>query len=167
IDLGGDLFVIGLIQAANAIAQVVFMMGLTDRFEYGQLIVLGLGASAVTFVWISMATTIWDIFPSQVLLGFAWACLYVGSLKYVTERNEERSTASGLLQSSLSISGVFGPVYAAILFAFWASYIPIILFAALMSGVALVLFYYTNRKVESQNGQTIESRIELDTNPEP
>jgi DHA1 family quinolone resistance protein-like MFS transporter len=124
------------------------MRGLTDRFECGQLISVGLGASAVTFFWIATATTIWDLFPSQVLLGFAWACLYVGSLKYVTERNEERSTASGLLQSSLSISGVFGPIYAAILFLFWASYIPIILFAALMSILGLFIFHFSNRNVE-------------------
>lgn len=157
-DLGGDLFVIGLIQATNAVAQVVFMVGLTDRFNCNQLIVVGLGASAATFVWISFATTVWDLFPSQVLLGFAWACLYVGALKYVTERNEERSTASGLLQSSLSISGVIGPIYAGLLFAVWASYIPIILFAALMSVVALVIFFFSNRGTECsiEESQSIE-----------
>ncbi|MDF1538288.1 MAG: MFS transporter [Candidatus Thorarchaeota archaeon] len=148
LDLGGDLFIIGLIQATNAIAQVIFMIGLTDRFDCSKLITVGLGASAATFAWISMATTVWDLFPSQVLLGFAWACLYVGSLKYVTERNVERSTASGLLQSSLSIAGVVGPIYAGILFALWASYIPIILFAALMSVVALIIFYFSNRGTE-------------------
>jgi len=148
-DLGGDLFVIGLIQATNSISQVIFMVGFTDRFECGKLISVGLGASAVTFVWMSFANTIWDIFPPQILLGFAWACLYVGALKYVTEKNEERSTASGLLQSALSISGVIGPIYAAILFALWASYIPIILFAAVMSVVALCIFYFSNRSSES------------------
>ncbi len=154
LDLGADLFIVGLIQATNSIAQVIFMIGLTDRFDCSKLITVGLGASTATFVWISMATTIWDLFPSQVLLGFAWACLYVGSLKYVTERNVERSTASGLLQSSLSIAGVVGPIYAAVLFALWASYIPIILFAALMSVVALIIFYFSNRGTECRLEQS-------------
>lgn len=169
LDLGGDLFIIGLIMATNSISQVIFMMGLTDRFDCSKLITVGLGASAVTFVWISMATSIWDIFMPQVLLGFAWSCLYVGSLKYVTERNEERSTASGLLQSSLAIAGVAGPIYAAILFAFWASYIPIILFASLMSLVALVIFYFSNRGIECsiEEAQPIAISSEAtSTNPE-
>ena len=167
LDLGADLLMIGFVQATNSIAQVIFMVGLTDRFECGQLISVGLISSAVTFIWISFVTTIWEIFPTQVLLGFAWACLYVGALKYVTERNEERSTASGLLQSTLSIAGVFGPIYAAILFSLWAGYTPIILFAALMSGVAFVLFYFTNRNVECTLEPSSGITIESDTNPEP
>ncbi|MFW9976339.1 MAG: hypothetical protein ACFFDQ_13790, partial [Candidatus Thorarchaeota archaeon] len=54
----------------------------------------------------------------------------------------------GLLQSTLSISGVLGPIIAAILFVIWASYIPIILFAALMSGIAFIVFLVSNRGVQ-------------------
>lgn len=142
------LIVIGLVQATNSISQVIFMLGLTDRFQCNTLILVGLISSAATFLWIALARTILEIFPTQVLLGFAWACLYVGALKYVTERNVERSTASGLLQSTLSISGVLGPIIAAILFVIWASYIPIILFAALMSGVAFAVFLVSNRGIQ-------------------
>ncbi|MHA1905897.1 MAG: MFS transporter [Candidatus Thorarchaeota archaeon] len=166
-DLGADLLMIGIVQAVNSIAQVIFMVTLTDRFEYGTLIPIGLVSSAVTFAGIALVTTIWEILPTQVLLGFSWACLYVGALKYVTERNEERSTASGLLTSTLSIAGVFGPVYAAILFSLWAGYLPIILFAALMSGFAFFLFYFTNRRVESSNKQHSEIATESDAYPEP
>ena len=146
--LGGDLVTIGLIQATNSLSQVIFMIAITDRFDYTKLVSVGLIASSATFVWIGLAQTVWDIFPAQILLGFAWACLYVGALKYVTERNTERATASGLLQSMLSISGVLGPIYAAFLFSFGGNYYTIIGFAAIMAFVSFVIFLFTNRTIE-------------------
>ncbi|MHA1576286.1 MAG: MFS transporter [Candidatus Thorarchaeota archaeon] len=140
VDIGGDLFSIGVIQALNAIAQVVFMISITDRIDCRKLISIGLLASAVTFVWFSLVTTIIEIMPAQILLGLSWACLYVGSLKFVTEKNEDRATASGLLTSVLAISGIIGPIYATILWALWGSYIPIMLFAAIMSVIAFIVF---------------------------
>jgi MFS family permease len=139
-DLGGDNFTIGIVQALNSSFQVIFMIALTDRFHYKPLVLLGLIGSATTFGMIILARNIIDILPSQVVLGFAWACLYVGSLKYVTERNEEKSTASGLLQSILAISGIIGPVIAAILYAVWPSYFPILLNALVMAVVSFVIF---------------------------
>lgn len=138
---GADTFMIGIVQATNAISQVIFMATITDRIDCRRLGFLGFATSAVTFVWFTLAADIFQLILTQILLGFAWATMYVGALKYVTEKNEERSTASGLLQSMLSISGVFGPIYAAVLFTIWPMYEPIMLFAALMSILALVLFY--------------------------
>ncbi len=144
-DLGGDLFTIGLVQAANSLSQVVFMAGMTDKYDCRKLVLVGLLATSATFTWIAFVTEIWQIFPSQVLLGFAWACLYVGALKYVTERNEDRSTAAGLLQSILSISGVIGPIIATILWVIWPTYLPIIVYAAVMSMVSFVIFYFNGK----------------------
>ncbi len=147
-DLGADLFTIGIIQAANSLSQVFFMVLLTDRVECVRLITIGLLGSAITFVWFTLATTVIEILPSQILLGFSWACLYVGALKYVTEKNVERSTASGLLSSMLSISAVFGPIYASVLYYLWPGYTAIMLFAALMSTLALLLFLGASRGAE-------------------
>ncbi|TFH03721.1 MAG: MFS transporter, partial [Candidatus Thorarchaeota archaeon] len=112
-DLGGTTFTIAIVQATNAISQVVFMVTITDRIESKKLVTIGLIASAITFAWFPFAQNILEILPSQVLLGFSWACLYVGALKFVTENNEDRSTASGLLTSMLALSGVIGPIIAA------------------------------------------------------
>ncbi len=165
-NLGGDLVAIGLIQATNSLAQVVFMLAITDRFEYTKLFATGLIASSATFVWIGVAQTIWEIFPAQILLGFSWACLYVGALKYVTERNAERATASGLLQSMLSISGVIGPIYAAVLFTIGGDYYTIIFFAAIMAIVSFVIFYFSNRSLEfhlEEGRPSIEVIVERDS----
>lgn len=157
--LPGDLLImIGIVQATNSISQVVFMVGITDRFNDVRLIQMGLISSAVTFFWFSFATNILDIIPAQILLGFSWACLYVGSLKFLTDRNEERSTASGLLTSIMSISGVLGPIYAGILITIWPNqYIPIILFAALMSAIGFLFFRHTCKETRLIPKLTVES----------
>jgi DHA1 family multidrug resistance protein-like MFS transporter len=145
-DLGGTPFTIAIVTATNAIAQVVFMVTITDRFESKILVSIGLIASAVTFTWFPFAQSIIEILPAQILLGFSWACLYVGALKFVTENNEDRSTASGLLTSMLSLSGVIGPIIAAVIYSIIPDYWPIMLFAAIISFVSFVIFWYNTHK---------------------
>jgi len=158
-DIGGDPFMIAVVQATNAIAQVVFMVSITDRLESRKLVAIGLVTSAITFTWFPFATNIIEILPSQILLGLAWATMYVGALKFVTENNEERSTASGLLQSILSLSGVIGPVLAAVIFTIWPGYAPIMFFATAMSLLSYGLFWLYNRnhRIELVDGPVIET----------
>ena len=144
-DLGGDPFSIAVVQATNAVAQVLFMVTITDRFDSKRLVSMGLITSAITFFWFPFAHNIIEILPTQILLGFAWAMLYVGALKYVTENNKERSTASGLLTSMLALSGVVGPVIAAVIYSIWPGYTPIMIFAGIMSIIAYGLFWLSNR----------------------
>jgi len=113
-------------------------------------------SSAITFFWFTLATNILEIIPTQFLLGFSWACLYVGSLKYVTERNEDRSTASGLLSSILSLSMVLGPIMAAVIYSIWPAYIPIMYNAVLFSLIGYVIFVVASRR-EVANERTTEN----------
>ena len=145
-DLGGDPFIIGIVQMSNAIPQVIVMIAITDRFDCRFLISIGMISSAITFFWFTLATNILEIIPTQFLLGFSWACLYVGSLKYVTERNEDRSTASGLLSSILSLSMVLGPIMAAVIYSIWPAYIPIMYNAVLFSLIGYVIFVVASRR---------------------
>jgi MFS family permease len=145
-DLGGDDFAIGIVQALNSTFQVIFMIALTDRLGHRLLVLLGLLSSAATFGMLMLATNIMDVLPSQIVLGFAWSCLYVGSLKCVTETNDEKSTASGLLQSVIAVSGVIGPMIAAILYAIWPSYFPILFNAFVMSIISFIIFGLTGPK---------------------
>lgn len=155
LDLGGDLFTIGLVQATNSIAQVVFMIGITDRMEKRHLLPLGLLSTGVTFAWFALVTNIYQIFPAQVLLGFSWACLYVGALKYVTEENEERATASGILTSVMSMAQIIGPAIAAVLYAIWPGYTAILLFGVGMSVIASLVFMVANRRRNLRPGRQL------------
>ncbi|MHA2003297.1 MAG: MFS transporter [Candidatus Thorarchaeota archaeon] len=145
-DLGGDPFSIGIVQVSNAIPQVIVMIAITDRFDCRFLISVGMISSAITFYWFTLATSILEVIPTQFLLGFSWACLYVGALKYVTERNADRSTASGLLTSVLSLSMVLGPIMAAVIYSIWPAYIPIMYNAVVFSLVGYAIFLVASRR---------------------
>jgi len=162
IDLGGDPFMIGIIQMSNAIPQVIVMVAITDRFDCRLLISVGMISSALTFLWFTLATSILEIIPTQLLLGFSWACLYVGALKYVTERNEDRSTASGLLSSVLSLSMVIGPIIAAAIYSIWPGYIPIMYNAVLFSVIGYAIFAVASRRDAAKD---LAMEKSLDPNP--
>ncbi len=159
---GADLFMIGIIQATNALAQVVFMLWLTDRFDSRKLISIGLITSAMAFASFTLITNIFEALPTQILLGLAWACLYVGALKYVTERNVEKSTATGLLQSVMSISGVIGPLIAFLLISIWPGYLAIMINAALMSIVAFLMFTFSSRRAAARENNSVRSDLQTE-----
>lgn len=73
----------------------------------------------------------------QILLGFSWATLYVGSLKFIIETNEETGTAAGLFNSVMSFASIVGPVLGGILAA--TSYSTPMIAAAILSAAALGL----------------------------
>jgi MFS family permease len=158
VSIGGDNFTIAVVQATNALAQVFFMATIVDRIDSKKLVSIGLITSAVTFFWFPFARNIIEILPTQILLGFTWATLYVGALKYVTENNKERSTASGLLTSFMSLSGVAGPIIAALIYTIWPGYAPIMIYAGVMSLIAFGLFSLNNRR----NGPELIDVLEIE-----
>lgn len=138
--LGAPPIWIGIIYSVNAFGQVFFMLFL-DRPDPSLLVAVGLGSSALTFFTFTLAGSYWQIIPSQVILAFAWACMYVGCLRYVMDRNKEKATVSGILSSTMSISGITGPVLGGIA-ATALGFKGTIWIATAMSVVALLIFLY-------------------------
>jgi MFS family permease len=106
-DLGASMLFIGMIYGVNATGQFIFMRFI-DRFKTNHLVMVGFVLSILTFPSYTLATRPEEIIPMQVSIAAAWSCLYVGSIKYLMERNDEKGTVTGLLQSSLSISAILG-----------------------------------------------------------
>jgi len=79
---------------------------------------MGLFAAMLTFILFAMARNFWEIMPAQLLLAFSWACLYVGSLRQLTDNNEEKATAVGILNSTMSLSMIFGAIIGSIVLLF-------------------------------------------------
>ncbi len=132
---------IGALYAVNPATQFVVMQSI-DRFRSEVLVVVGILAALMTFVTFLLATDFWTMLPPHILLGSSWACLYVGSLKYVMERNVEQATSTGMLQSAISISATVGPfVGGALAGAF--GLVSTIYAAAVMAALALVMFLAT------------------------
>jgi DHA1 family quinolone resistance protein-like MFS transporter len=142
--IDADMGWIGVIYAVNAFGQF-FVMSFLDRYDPALLVAVGLASSAATFYAFLMVGSFWEIIPAQLLLAAAWGCLYVGSLRYVMDRNKEKATASGVLSSTMSISGIIGPVMggvAATVFDFKGT----IFIAMGMSVLALAIFVFELRR---------------------
>jgi len=118
ISIGANLFWVAAIEAVNSFTQFVVMYAVTDRFKEKTLLKLGLLFSAVTFFSFTLAKNFWQILPTQVLLGISWSLMYVGALRYLTGRNEEKATVTGILDSILSLSAIIGPILATIILSF-------------------------------------------------
>jgi len=105
---------IGIAYALNPVVQFVVMRQL-DRFRSTTLVAIGLIGSALTFLSFTVAQNFPQMLLTQVLLGFSWATLYVGSLQFIVDRNPETATAGGILGSVLSISSILGPIIGGVL----------------------------------------------------
>ncbi len=107
--LGATKFHIGMIYALNPLAQFIFMVTL-DRQKSVSLMKMGIFASAAAFLGFALASNLWVILAFQVVLGYSWANLFMGSVKYLLENNTEQATANGILNSMIGLSGIIGPL---------------------------------------------------------
>jgi MFS family permease len=143
-----DPFWIGLVYAVNSGTQFVIMQ-LIDRYEGKSLLAAGLGISALTFYLFTISTSEWQIFIDQIFLGASWACTYVGALKCILARNAERSTSSGLLDSTLSLSMIVGSIVGGVVAGLFG-YTATMYIAMAMSISSLALFgFMVNREAEA------------------
>lgn len=104
-----DKFWIGVTYAINFASQFA-IMPFMDRFKAKTLIYEGLVLSAVTFLIFTFAQDYLQLLPMQVLLGFSWSLIFVGSSLYLMQCNTEKATCSGILNSVISLSMVIGSI---------------------------------------------------------
>jgi predicted MFS family arabinose efflux permease len=142
--LGAGPLEIGVLYFLNTGSQFVFM-GFLDRYRPGPLVVGGLLASSAVFMLFYAAPVWWLLVPVQLLLALSWALLYVGALAWVMERNVERATSTGLLQSTTSLANVLGPALGGAV-AHAAGYDATMVLAAFLSLAAVPVFLASARR---------------------
>ncbi len=142
-----DLLQIGMINAFNPFVQFAVMQRI-DRYSSRLLVVAGLLGSFATFVLFLFAREFWGMLATQIVLGFSWATLYVGSLKFITEENVETATAGGWFNSVTSLSSIVGPAIGGFVAA--VSYDLTFEVAAVMSLVALAVYWLALRAPSSR-----------------
>lgn len=155
-DLGASPLFIGFVYGINAIGQYVFMRFI-DRFQTNHLVIAGFIFSIITFPSYTLATRPEEIIPMQVSIAAAWSCLYVGSIKYLMERNEERGTSSGLLQSFLSISAIIGALVGGIT-VFAIGYHGSMFIATCLAIIGFLIFLLGNRALTRREKGVIVSQ---------
>jgi len=151
--LGADPLFIGAIYAVNALGQFVFMQ-FCDRYRSVPLILVGFIMSIITFPTYTLATIFWQILPAQIMIALAWSTLYVGSVKYVMERNDEKGTAAGLLQSALSISAILGALLGGVAAEVYG-YHGCMYLATVIALAGLVIFIISDRWASKQFGKNL------------
>ncbi len=148
-ELGADSMWVGIVYGVNAFGQF-FVMRRLDPFNSSTLVKIGFIVSAVTFLGFSLTQTIVEIIPLQILLAIAWSALYVGSLKYVTERNPEKATATGWLQGMISLAGIIGPAIGGVL---WIVAGPrwTMIIAMILSIAGLIIFLMSKSRTQKDS----------------
>ena len=144
--LGADLFWIGIMSAVNSLAQDFMMFTVTDKVKPRLLIIGGMILSASALFFYSIVPNFWYILPIQLVLGSAWAFLYVGSLRYLTEKNTEKATVAAILDSTKSLASIISPLLAIIIISF-GDYRTTALLGSVLGLSALVIFNFMENRI--------------------
>lgn len=118
-NLGADNSLIGLIIAFNFAVQIVLMpsMGwLSDRIGRKQILSLGMFATFLATVLLSIVTNPLEVLGIELAVAFSWACLLVASNAFVADISppEKLGSMMGLVFTSMNLGGVIGPIVAGI-----------------------------------------------------
>lgn len=120
--LGADKFWIAIIFSINPLLQL-FTMEWAGRFsvKHGEanIIRVGLLFAVLAFASLFFIQSFFYIAIVMVLISIAWGFLWVGSLIYLTEKNPEKSTSTGILGSFSSLALVIGPVLGGLITQLW------------------------------------------------
>ncbi|MGB9613140.1 MAG: MFS transporter [Candidatus Margulisiibacteriota bacterium] len=138
LSLGGSHFWIGIAYFVNAFSQFVIMQYI-ERFRNLYLFNIGLLCSVITFMAYALLPSFWYVFPVQVLLAFSFSTLQVGAHQQVLQRNTQKGSVVGILNSIVNFTAVIGPFLAGILLHFFG-FEGVMWFAVMISLVSLISF---------------------------
>ena len=145
LELGADLFWVGIIQAINSIVQFFVMYIVTEKFKSIKLVRYGILLSIIAFFSFTLARNFWEIIPTQFLLGISWGFLYVGVLRNLTDKNVEKATVSGILDSVINFATVIGPFLATLVISF-GDYRTTMYVASFLSLASFLIFNFSGKK---------------------
>jgi DHA1 family tetracycline resistance protein-like MFS transporter len=155
---------VGLLGTANALAQVIgapLIGRLSDRFGRRPMILLGALATAVGFVMLGFARSLWLMFASRVVDGLLGGNVSLAQA-YITDVTDEKSRAKslGIIGAAFGIGFVIGPAAGGFL-SRWGVAVPA--FAA--AGLAFVNFVWVLAALPES--LTPERRAALAVSPRP
>ncbi len=145
--IGASNYWKGMLNVFNFGTQFLVMFFVIDKISGKKSVGFGLLLSAVSFFYYASCKSYLWVIPGMILTGIAWSFLYAGSLKEVTERNRERATASGLVQSSISLGNILGPLVASIVVSLTKDYRVTMYFAASVTLVAYLYYLFARKGI--------------------
>ncbi len=113
-ELGISKFWIGAIYFANSFLQFL-LMPRVERFNPYILLNLGAIFSGLTFLFYSLASEVYQFLAIQLLIALGWSSMYVGALRIALEKNPEKSSVVGFLNSTIYLSTILGSLIGGII----------------------------------------------------
>jgi len=144
--IGANNYWKGALNMFNFATQFLIMYFIMDKISGKKAVGWGLILSTIIFFYFTIVPNYLWIIPGMIVTGFAWSFLYTGALKEVTETNSERATASGLIQSSMSLGNIFGPLIAGAIVMLTGTYKDSMYFASLITFIAYIYYFIQNKK---------------------
>jgi DHA1 family multidrug resistance protein-like MFS transporter len=146
IELGANTFWIGMIYAINPALQFLIMRRL-EGLRNEKLVVWGYLLSALAFITYILAPAFLYIIPGMLLVGCSWSFLYVGSTQLVVERNPDKATAAGLINSMIGAAGITGALLGGMLLQVYG-FKATLLAGTVLSLLSLVIFRVFDRPTD-------------------
>jgi MFS family permease len=148
--IGADELALALVQLLNPVTSSIIMNRFTDRVDSKIMVNLGLILTGFTFLTYLLATSWIFILPAQIILGFSWAFIYVGVLRYGIESSDfDKSTVAGWINSIQSISVIVGSAISFLVVYAHGTVVDLIVLAAIGSFSMFIINYLFDFKANS------------------
>ncbi|MDO9517556.1 MAG: MFS transporter [Methanosarcinaceae archaeon] len=151
--LGANMFWIGTLYAINPAVQFLVMRRL-DGFRNERLIVWGYLLSVVAFASYIIIPNYLFVIPGMIVVACSWSFIYVGSNQLLVERNIDKATAAGLLNSMIGASGITGALIGGVLSQIYG-FEAVLLCGSIFSFIGLIIF----RMFDSQKNRQSVKKI--------
>jgi len=113
-ELGATPFMIGYITLINPLCEFLTLKFVANKVKQRSTS-LGILILSLGFPFFAFAKHPLQIMPLQAITGIGWAFMYAGGLNDVIAHNKETGTATGILQSSISLGNIAGPFIAGLI----------------------------------------------------
>jgi len=135
---------IGLLFASYSVMQLVFapVLGrLSDRYGRRPILIASLLGTALGFLILGFATTLWMLFVGRIIDGISGGNISTAQA-YIADvtTHEDRAKGMGLIGAAFGLGFVFGPAIGGIL-SRWGISVPF-LFAAALAFANVILLYF-------------------------
>ncbi|TGC08486.1 arabinose efflux permease [Methanolobus halotolerans] len=141
--MGASSFWIGVIYAINPLIQFLVMRRLDD-FRNEWLVKWGFIMSGLAFLVYFLAPGFIFLVPGMFFIAFGWSFLFVGTNQLLIQRNKDKATASGILNSTLAAASILGSVSGGLILEL-SGYRETMLFGVLCAFVGMLVFNAKDR----------------------
>jgi MFS family permease len=146
IGLGANDFWIGFMIFINSGLQFP-MKQLIDGYDHEKLFSWGLAISAAALFAYVLPGNYLEVIPAQFLIAAAWTTLSVGAMGLLTERNHEKATVIGLLNSTRGFAQIVAPLIGGVILQYWG-FKELMFFSGTITVIGLLIHLKLTRNGE-------------------